>query len=99
MEITRDSFVQIDRSCARSRDVGDSIVVMDLKNSVYFSVEGSIAQVWPAFVKGVVLSDAAQSLAEVFETDASEIETDLVELCSQLDERGVLLVSDVAGTT
>ncbi|WP_420453065.1 PqqD family protein [Ilumatobacter sp.] len=90
MSITRDTFVKFDRASARSRDVGDSIVIMDLKNSVYFSIEGSIAQVWPAFVEGVVLRDAATSLAEVFDTDASEIETDLVELCSNLDERGVL---------
>ena len=90
MAISRDSFIQIDRSSARSRDVGDSVVVMDLKNSVYFSVEGSIAQVWPDFVEGVVLGDAAAKLADVFDADASEIEADLIELCSDLDCRGIL---------
>ncbi len=90
MDITRDTFVKIDRSVARSRDVGDSIVVMDLKNSVYFSVEGSIAQVWPSFVDGVVLGDAATALAEIFDTEAGEIEGDLIELCSELSKRGIL---------
>lgn len=90
MEVTRDSFVKIDTQLARSRDVGDSVVVMDLKNSVYFSIEGSIAQVWPSFLEGIVISDAASKLAEVFDAPADEIEVDLIDLCVSLAERGVL---------
>ena len=90
MDVTRDSFVKIDSELAKSRDVGDSVVVMDLKNSVYFSIEGSIAQVWPSFLQGVVISDAAAELAQVFDAPVEEIEVDLIDLCVRLAERGVL---------
>jgi hypothetical protein len=88
--ISRDSFIKIDSDVARTRDVGNSVVVMDLKNSVYFSVEGSISHVWPAFVEGVLLSEAAQSLAEVFDADVGQIESDLIDLCIDLERRGIL---------
>jgi Coenzyme PQQ synthesis protein D (PqqD) len=88
--ITRESFIKIDREAVRTRDVGTSVVVMDLKNSVYFSVEGSISQVWPSFLEGVLLCDAAQSLAEVFDAEVDEIESDLIDLCTDLDRRGIL---------
>jgi Coenzyme PQQ synthesis protein D (PqqD) len=88
--ISRESFIKIDRESVRTRDVGNSVVVMDLKNSVYFSVEGSISQVWPAFLEGVLLCDAALSLAEVFDADVDEIESDLIDLCSDLQRRGIL---------
>lgn len=65
-------------------------MVMDLQNSVYFSVEGSISHVWPSFVEGVVLSDAAKSLAEQFDADVEEIEADLIDLCADLERRGIL---------
>ena len=92
VEISRDSFIRIDRDLARSREVANSVVVMDLKNSVYFSVEGSIAHVWPSFVEGVVLSDAAQALADVFDADVVQIEADLIDLCVGLERRGLLAV-------
>jgi hypothetical protein len=89
--ITRDSFIKIDRAVVRTREVGNSVVVMDLKNSVYFSVEGSISQVWPSFLEGVVISEAARALADVFDADIAEIESDLIQLCRDLDERGILV--------
>lgn len=88
--ISKDSYVKVDRDLARSRDVGNAVVVMDLKNSVYFSIDGSIAQVWQSFVDGVVISAAAEELAVMFDADVGQIESDLIDLCVDLERRGVL---------
>lgn len=84
-------FVRLDRSAARWRMVGESVVVMDLRNSMYFSVEGSVAAVWPRLEAGAFVSDLASELAEEFEGDPDQILHDLASIVDDLADRGVLV--------
>ena len=96
MNITADAFVKVDSASARWRRVGDSIVVMDLTNSAYFAVEGSVAQVWPELVDGATIASLAALLAAEFSVDVAEVQADLVELCGDLDRRGVVSITELA---
>ena len=92
MNITTESVVRVVASSSRWRKVGESIVVMDLTNSTYFAVEGSVAHVWPKLVEGTRLGDVASELASEYEVDVELVENDLVQLAGDLVQRGVLSV-------
>ena len=94
MKITAESVVRVVASSSRWRKVGESIVVMDLTNSTYFAVEGSVAQLWPTLVEGARIGDLAAELASEYDVDVALVESDLVQLASDLVDRGVLSVSN-----
>lgn len=92
MSISAGSHVSIDSSTSRWRNVGDSVVVMDLTNSTYFAVEGSVAHVWPQLVDGASITQMASGIAAEFDVDVEMVVTDLVELFADLERRGVVTV-------
>ena len=96
MSLTADSLVRLDPSAAKWRHVGDTIVVMDLRNSVYFSIGGSIAAVWPDLAEGVVVGELASQMADRFEAPADRILADLIALLGDLVERSVVTVEPTA---
>lgn len=87
------TYARLDATVARWRMVGDSVVVMDLKNSAYFSVEGSVTAVWPRLEQGALLSDLANELAEEFDADPAQILADITAIVNDLAARGVATVT------
>ena len=92
MPLTTQSLVRLDPVAAKWRHVGDTIVVMDLKNSVYFSIGGSIAAVWPDLVDGAVVGELASQMADRFEAPEDRILADLIALLGDLVERSVVII-------
>ena len=91
-----DAYVRLDGSGARWKMVGDSVVVMDLKNSVYFSVEGSVTAVWPRLEEGALLSELADDLAKEFDADPRQIRADIAAIVQDLADRGIAVVEQRA---
>ena len=89
-------FARLDSTAARWRMVGDSVVVMDLKNSMYFAVEGSVTAVWPRLEEGALVSELADDLAEEFDADRQQILADITAIVQDLADRGVLMVESRA---
>jgi hypothetical protein len=92
MEICPQCRVQLDPMAAKWRHVGDTIVVMDLTNSVYFSIGGSITAVWPDLVEGAVIGELASEMAARFEAPVERVLADLIALMSDLAERSVVTI-------
>jgi len=90
MSITESTSLRVNADSSRWRKVGESIVVMDLSNSAYFSVDGSVAHVWADLVGGTTIDSLATKIVEEFDADRDVVVTDLVVLCTELLRRGVL---------
>ena len=86
------TYARLDATAARWRMVGDSVVVMDLRNSAYFSVEGSVTAVWPRLEQGALLSDLARELASEFDADPEQILADITAIVEALEARGIAKV-------
>lgn len=91
-DLTPASRVRLRQDRVRWREVGGSIVVMDLDGSNFFSVEGSIADVWSSLADGAVIAELASHLEADYDVPAAVIAADLVQLASQLLARSVLEV-------
>jgi hypothetical protein len=90
VEIVPRARVRLRFPGVRWRDVAGTIVIMDLDNSAFYAVEGSIATIWPRIVEGVVIDELVDELALEYDAPPDEIMADICELVAQLVARGAV---------
>ncbi|HEV2814891.1 MAG TPA: PqqD family protein [Solirubrobacteraceae bacterium] len=73
------------------RVVGDEVVALDLRSSVYLAVSAVGAHVWPLLAEGAEVDALVDAVVERFDVDAADARRDLDAFIASLDERGLLL--------
>jgi hypothetical protein len=74
-----------------ARSVGDELVLLDLASEQYFSLDPVGAAMWEVVVEAPTLIEARDALLEDWEVPAEELAADLLELCQDLQGRGLLV--------
>jgi len=70
------------------REVGDEIVILDLRTSLYWTLNGSATVLWSALIKGATTSEMVQRLVDEFDVDAEKAARDVdafLESCQAQD--------------
>jgi hypothetical protein len=74
-----------------ARSVGDELVLLDLASEQYFSLDPVGAAMWEALMEAPTLVEARDALLKEWEVPAEELAGDLLELCQDLQGRGLLV--------
>lgn len=78
---TTGARLRIDTARCAWRSLGDQIVVLDLRGSVYFELNPTAARLWPALVDGTDEPTLVRILADAGPADAAaDVRTFLAEL-------------------
>lgn len=51
------------------KEAGDEVVILDLRTSMYWTLNGSATLLWTALVEGSTVADLAQRLVDAFGVD------------------------------
>lgn len=76
------------------RDLGDDVVLLDLRSGVYFSLDPVGARVWHLLDRAPVLREIVGSLIDEYDVTEARCAADLVRLVTEMRERGLVEVSD-----
>lgn len=79
------------------RSFAHETVVLNLKTGRYHGLNPTAGRMLAELETGLPVGDIAATLAEVYERPVDEIERDLVELCLDLLERGLIELTDADG--
>lgn len=74
-----------------ARVVGDETVILDLQSGVYFGLDPVGTDIWKLLVEGVSLADIRTSLLDRYDVTATQLESDVLKLASELQSRGLIL--------
>ncbi len=72
------------------RKLNDSIVVLDLDNSTYLSVNGTGALIWEALVHGSTVDELVKSVTNQFDVSTVVARSDITRFTDELRSRGFL---------
>ncbi len=59
------------------REVGEEVVILDLRTSTYWTLNGSATLLWAALVEGATASGLAERLVDEFGVDSATAERDV----------------------
>jgi len=85
-----DDQYAIDSSEAVWREVGDDVIILDVRTSTYLSLNGSGRLLWLALEGGAKLSDLVALLVDEFAIEESRAVEDVDAFLASLDERQLL---------
>jgi hypothetical protein len=72
------------------RELGDEIVVLDLRASSYLSVRGSGSVLWPLLVRGATMDELVGELLRLYDVDEGTVRRDVEEFVNDLVHRGLV---------
>lgn len=72
------------------REIGDEIVVLDLRGAVYFAVQGSGAILWRRLAETASRDRLVEALVNTYGIDTARAGGDVDEFLTTLNERGLL---------
>ena len=73
-----------------SADAGEESVILNLKNEVYYGLDGVGARVWHLVQTQRRISDLRKELVEEFDVEPARLEGDLMELLEKLLAEGMI---------
>ncbi|HEY7904374.1 MAG TPA: PqqD family protein [Casimicrobiaceae bacterium] len=73
-----------------SEAVDGEVMVMNLRDGIYYSVTGGAAAIWPALVGGVALDEIAVSVARTTGAPLARVAADLDAYVARLGDEGIL---------
>ena len=82
--------LRLDPTSVAWRDVEGEVVVIDLKNSEFFSLNDAAQGLWPLLHRGTTNTELVQALVERYDVDLVRAESDVRGLLVQLRQRGFL---------
>lgn len=91
---TTGARLRIDTARCAWRSLGDQIVVLDLRGSVYFELNPTAARLWPALVDGTDESALVRILADAGPADAA---ADVRAFLAELRAAGLLHEDEARG--
>ncbi len=78
-----------------SRAVGHETVLLDLASGTYFGLDAVGARMWALMAESRALDEVAATVAAEYGAERARVESDLMELVSTLESRG--LIEQAAG--
>jgi hypothetical protein len=81
-----------------SADAGEESVILNMKNEVYYGLEGVGARVWHLVQKPQRISDLCKELVEELDVEPTRCESDLMELLEELLAEGMIELRDNSAT-
>ncbi|HTV05272.1 MAG TPA: PqqD family protein [Acidobacteriaceae bacterium] len=73
-----------------SRTVGTETILLNLDTSTYHSLNGVAGRFWSLIQEGKDLEQAIAELQAEYEVEPARLETDLKELCAELEKLNLL---------
>ncbi|HUY82906.1 MAG TPA: PqqD family protein [Acidobacteriaceae bacterium] len=73
-----------------SRTVGDETILLNLETSTYHSLNGVAGRFWSLILEGKSLGEVETTLLAEYAVDSAQLETDLKELCAELEKLSLL---------
>jgi Coenzyme PQQ synthesis protein D (PqqD) len=73
-----------------SRRVGTETILLNLETSTYHSLNGVAGRFWNLILEGKNLEEAEAILLAEYSVDSAQLETDLNELCAELEKLNLL---------
>jgi hypothetical protein len=83
-------FMRIDPEAVSWRKVEDEVIVLDLRRSVYISINPTGTELWPALVEGATPEALAARLQTTFGLEPHIAERDVDAFLRSLDDEGLL---------
>lgn len=71
-------------------EVEDAVVVLDLRDSSYFSLNKTGAALWPGLVEGSTSDQLVERLTKRFEVDETTASRDVAAFLTSVGDRGLL---------
>lgn len=69
-----------------SRTVGTETILLNLETSTYHSLNGVAGRFWSLILEGKNLDEAERTLLGEYSVDSERLETDLKDLCAELEK-------------
>ena len=73
-----------------SSDTSDSIVILNLKDGVYYELEKVAARVWKLIQQPCSIQSILETLIDEYEVDTQQCETDLMALIEDLSKKDLV---------
>jgi hypothetical protein len=73
-------------------EVGDEVVILNLKDEVYYGLGSVGARIWELVQKPRRVSDLRDTIVAEYDVEASEAQRDILGLLADLAERGLVEV-------
>lgn len=87
----QEGVVQLDPAVVEWRHADGEVLVLDLRNSRYLSINRAGALLWPLLAVGVMPSALAAQLSDAFDLPPVRAARDVERFLQWLGERGLLL--------
>lgn len=81
-----------------SRDLSGDVVILHLKNGVYYELNETGARVWSLIQQPCSFGVVLDTLLAEYDVDAKQCEADLLALVQDMAGRGLVEVSDGSNT-
>jgi hypothetical protein len=72
------------------REVADEVIILDLRTSMYWTLNGSASVLWMALAEGATLEELAQRLAEEFDLEPDVAAHDSALFLTSCQEQGLV---------
>jgi hypothetical protein len=83
--------IRLDDTAIAWQRIDDDVVVIDLRNSDYFSLNESAAVIWPLLSEGADRGQLVDALVAAYDVDASTAQRDVDGLLADLRARKIIL--------
>ncbi len=78
------------------RDLGEDLVLLDLRSGIYFSLDPIGARIWHLLRRPQPLAAVLEALVGEYDVETARCARDLVRLVTELRDRGLVAVDDRA---
>lgn len=75
-----------------SSDLGDEVVVLEMKAGAYFGLEGVAARVWQLLSEPRTVREITQTLLEEYDVEEERCRRDVEALIERLEDRGLVVI-------
>jgi len=86
-------LIQLDPSVLEWRKVEDEMIAVDLRNSVYLTINASGALLWPLLARGATRPELVDALCERWELDPERARKDADAFVAWLADQNLLLTA------
>ena len=76
-----------------ARQVGDEMVILDLKNGTYFGLDAVGTRIWQLLSEGLSLAEICNTMEVEFDVTINVLQADLQGLLKELEDRGLVVTS------
>jgi O-acetyl-ADP-ribose deacetylase (regulator of RNase III) len=88
-ELSPESIVTVAKE-QLTANIGEEFVILNMKNEVYYGLQGVGMRVWQLIQKPQRVADLREALLEEFDVEPARCERDLLELLTKLLAEGMI---------